>query len=220
MAKQPRGSFIVLEGIDGSGTTLQTRALADWFRQHGREVLETREPTSGAIGALIRERLSVRAAALDPAALALLFAADRVDHVAREVAPAVAAGLVVISDRYLLSSLAYQSLECDAAWVREINARALRPDLTLVLEVPVEVAFARVQRRMAQGVAVEERFDALELQRRIAEHYRLLRGDPGLGPVRVIDGTLAPDQVTAALLAAVADGLPTALPDSIPATGL
>ncbi|HEY0138850.1 MAG TPA: dTMP kinase [Nannocystis sp.] len=203
MAETPRGCFIVLEGIDGSGTTLQTRALADRLRERGREVLETREPTSGAIGALIRERLSVRAAALDPAALALLFAADRLDHLTREVIPAVAAGKVVISDRYLLSSLAYQSLDCDPAWIREINARAARPDLTLVLEVPAEVAFDRVQRRMAQGAAVEERFDALALQRRIAEHYRRFRDDPGLGPVRVIDGTTSPTQVTEALIAAV-----------------
>ena len=205
MAETPRGCFIVLEGIDGSGTTLQTRALADRLRERGRQVLETREPTGGAIGALIRERLSVRAAALDPVALALLFAADRVDHIAREVAPALAAGTVVISDRYLLSSLAYQSLDCDPAWIRQINARAARPDLTLVLEVPVEVAFGRVQRRMAQGAAVEERFDALALQRRIAGHYRQFRGDPDLGEVRVIDGTAAPEQVTAALLAAVTD---------------
>ena len=205
MAETPRGCFIVLEGIDGSGTTLQTRALAGRLRERGRQVLETREPTGGVIGALIRERLSVRAAALDPVALALLFAADRVDHIAREVAPALAAGTVVISDRYLLSSLAYQSLDCDPAWIREINARAARPDLTLVLEVPVEVAFDRVQRRMAQGAAVEERFDALALQRRIAGYYRQFRGDPDLGPVRVIDGTAAPEHVTAALLAAVTD---------------
>jgi len=203
MAPTPRGCFIVLEGIDGSGTTSQTRALADRLRGSGRNVLETREPTSGAIGALIRERLSVRAAALDPAALALLFAADRIDHLAREITPAIAAGSVVISDRYLLSSFAYQSLDCDIAWIREINARALRPDLTLFLEVPAEVAFDRVQRRMAGGAAVEERFDALALQRRVAGHYRRFRSDPALGPVSVIDGTAAPEQVTAALLAAV-----------------
>ncbi len=203
MAETPRGCFIVLEGIDGSGTTSQTRALADRLRERGREVLETREPTSGAIGALIRERLSVRAAALDPAALALLFAADRLDHLTREVLPAVAAGTVVISDRYLLSSLAYQSLDCDPDWIRQINARAARPDLTLVLEVPAEVAFDRVQRRMTHGAAVEERFDALALQRRVAEHYRRFRDDPGLGLVRVIDGTAGPAQVTAALVAAL-----------------
>lgn len=204
MADQPRGRFIAIEGIDGSGTTLQTRALAAWLARRGHTVLETREPSGGAIGTLVRERLSVRAAALDPAALALLFAADRLDHVHREVEPALASGAVVLTDRYLLSSLAYQSLDCDATWVRAINARAPNPDLTLVLEVPVEVAFARVQRRMADGAAPEERFDALALQRRIAGHYRRFRDDPGLGAVRVIDGDRPPEVVTAALVEALA----------------
>lgn len=199
MADQPRGRFIAIEGIDGSGTTLQTRALADWLCRRGFRVLETREPSHGAIGRLIRERLAVRATALDPVALALLFAADRIDHVTCEVAPALERGEVVLSDRYLLSSLAYQSLDCDAAWVREINARAPEPDLTLVLEVPAEVAFARVQRRAAEGGAVEERFDALALQQRIAGNYRRFRDGPGLGPTRVIDGARPPELVTAAL---------------------
>lgn len=201
MADQPRGRFIAIEGIDGSGTTLQTRALADWLCRRGFRVLETREPSHGAIGRLIRERLAVRATALDPVALALLFAADRIDHVTCEVAPALERGEVVLSDRYLLSSLAYQSLDCDAAWVREINARAPPPDLTLVLEVPAEVAFARVQRRAAEGGAVEERFDALALQQRIAGNYRRFRDGPGLGPTRVIDGARPPELVTAALCA-------------------
>ena len=119
MADQPPGRFIAIEGIDGSGTTLQTRLLADWLAARGHTVLETREPSHGPIGVLVRERLSVRSAPLEPAALALLFAADRLDHLAREVVPAIARGAVVLSDRYLLSSLAYQSLDCDAAWVRE-----------------------------------------------------------------------------------------------------
>lgn len=203
MADQPPGRFIAIEGIDGSGTTLQTRALADWLVERGHRVIETREPSRGAIGTLVRERLSVLAAPLDPAALALLFAADRLDHVAREVAPATGAGAVVLSDRYLLSSLAYQSLDCDAAWVREINARAPQPDLTLVLEIPAEVAFARVQRRAAEGGAAPERFDALALQQRIAANYRRFREDPGLGPVRVIDGDQPPVRVTAALCEAL-----------------
>ncbi len=203
MADQPPGRFIAIEGIDGSGTTLQTRALADWLAARGHRVIETREPSRGAIGRLVRERLSVAAAALEPAALALLFAADRLDHIALEVAPATAAGAIVLSDRYLLSSLAYQSLDCEAAWVREINARAPRPDLTLVLEIPAEVAFARVQRRAAEGAAVVERFDALALQQRIAANYRRFREEPGLGPVRVIDGDQPPDRVTAALCEAL-----------------
>ena len=86
--RERRGRFIAIEGIDGSGTTLQTRALADWLRGRGHDVVETREPSPGPIGRLVRERLSVEATPLDPAALALLFAADRLDHVAQEIEPA------------------------------------------------------------------------------------------------------------------------------------
>ena len=203
MADQPPGRFIAIEGIDGSGTTLQTRLLADWLVSRGHEVVETREPSRGAIGTLVRERLSVQSAPIDPAALALLFAADRLDHIAREIIPATAAGAVVLSDRYLLSSLAYQSLDCEVAWVREIYARAPQPDLTLVLEVPAEVAFARVQRRVAGGGSVEERFDALALQQRIAANYRRFREEPGLGRVRVIDGDQPPERVAAAICGAL-----------------
>jgi dTMP kinase len=202
MADGPRGRFIVIEGIDGSGTTLQTRAVTTWLGDRGHHVLETREPSTGAIGALARQRLAVHADA-DPATLALLFAADRLDHVAREVGPALAAGAVVVSDRYLLSSLAYQGLECDEAWVRQINCQAPRPDLTLVLDVPADVAFARVQRRTAAGASVAERFDALELQRRLAGHYRRLHDDPDLGPMLVVDGDRPPEAVTEALTQAL-----------------
>ena len=198
----PRGRFIVIEGIDGSGTTLQTRAVADWLTARGHRVLETREPSTGPIGALARQRLSVHADAA-PVTLALLFAADRLDHVAREVAPALAGGAVVLSDRYLMSSLAYQALDCDPRWIREINRHAPPPDLTLVLDVPADVAFERAQRRTAGGGSVAERFDALELQRRLADHYRRLHGDPDLGPMVVVDGDRPPAAVTDALAQAL-----------------
>lgn len=200
-----RGRFIAIEGIDGSGTTLQTRALADWLRGRGHEVVETREPSQGPIGRLVRERLAVDAAPLEPAALALLFAADRLDHVAQEIEPAVRRGAVVLSDRYLLSSLAYQSLDCDLGWVRTINRAAPPPDLYLFLRVPADIAFERVQRRAAAGAAARERFDALELQRRIAALYEAAcegveGGRPG--EIVAVDGTLPPEAVTAALAAA------------------
>lgn len=198
----PRGRFIVIEGIDGSGTTLQTRAVADWLTARGHRVLETREPSTGAIGALARQRLRVDADAA-PVTLALLFAADRLDHIAREVAPALAAGFVVLSDRYLMSSLAYQALDCDPQWIRQINRHAPAPDLTLVLDVPADVAFARAQRRTADGGSVAERFDALAVQRRLADHYRGLHGDPDLGPMVVVDGDRPPEVVTDALAQAL-----------------
>lgn len=198
----PRGRFIVIEGIDGSGTTLQTRAVADWLTARGHRVLETREPSTGAIGALARQRLRVDADAA-PVTLALLFAADRLDHITREVEPALVAGTIVVSDRYLMSSLAYQALDCELAWVRQINRHAPQPDLTLVLDVPADVAFARAQRRTASGGSAPERFDALALQRRLEGHYRGLHHDPGLGPMVVVDGDRPPEVVTDALAQAL-----------------
>jgi dTMP kinase len=113
--------------------------------------------------------------AVDGLAMALLFAADRRDHLAREISPALAAGADVVSDRYLLSSLAYQAQEAERDWVAGL-ARDLRvPDLTLLLDLPVEVAAAR---RRAAG-RPDERYDADAVQARVAARYReLCAGDP------------------------------------------
>ncbi len=209
-----RGRFIAIEGIDGSGTTLQTRALATALRARGHQVVETREPTGDMfIGPLIRESLATSAQLdgqpLDPRALALLFAADRIDHMVRRIRPAVESGTIVLSDRYVLSSLAYQSLDCELEWVRAINRHAAAPDLCLFLDVPAEVAFARVQRRRGLTGAVEERFDVPALQRRVAANYDALiswaqqNPDDGrgtLGECVRVDGTQAPEAVTRALI--------------------
>jgi dTMP kinase len=138
------------------------------------------EPSSGPIGVLIRQALQRRLPGpdattprhLDWTTMALLFAADRMDHVDSTVIPALRAGSVVISDRYDLSSLAYQSVTSHGGsdpvpWIRELNAQALRPDLTLVIDVPAEVA---EERRRARG-GVEELFEARELQARLATVY-------------------------------------------------
>jgi dTMP kinase len=175
-----RGCFIVLEGIDGSGTTTQAQRLAERFRRGGREVVTTCEPSSGPVGSLIRQALACRLSEagdqpveLDWATLALLFAADRTDHAARCIEPALRAGVHVISDRYDLSSCIYQSLtapepEQALVWVRELNARVRRPDLTLVLDVGAGVAEARRARRGGEP----ELFEKRSLQQRLAEAYK------------------------------------------------
>ena len=167
--------FIVLEGIDGSGTTTQLGLLERHLQGRGRRVHATREPSTGPIGRLLREILlgdhkSPAGAPVDGLAMALLFAADRRDHLAREMSPALAAGFDVVSDRYLLSSLAYQAQEAERDWVAGL-ARELRvPDLTLLLDLPVEVAAAR---RRAAG-RPDERYDADAVQARVAARYREL----------------------------------------------
>ena len=145
-----RGRFIVIEGIDGAGTTTQARRLGERLREAGRKVHVTAEPSGGAIGALVRQVLSGRLRGrapdgpFDAEALALLFAADRLDHARAEIEPALQAGIDVVSDRYTLSSLAYQSLTTgDARWVDQVNARAPAPDVTILLRVVPAVAFAR-----------------------------------------------------------------------------
>lgn len=205
------GTFVVFEGIDGAGTSTQAERYAAHLRRSPRAVHVTHEPSAGPVGALIRQVLSGRLALAGPCQaelMALLFAADRLDHVATEIAPHLERGGVVLSDRYDLSSLAYQSISALSAgddpaqvvaWIRSLNRAARRPDVTVVLDVDPQVAAARRQQR---GGA-PELFDGLDLQARLAEAYRgaeaLVPGD------RVIhlDGNPSADEVAAAIVSAL-----------------
>lgn len=204
--------FVVLEGIDGSGTTTQLECLADHLRARGRTVLPTREPSTGPIGKLLRELLlgahPIPAAArersddggVDGRTMALLFAADRRDHLAREIEPALAQGTDVVSDRYLLSSLAYQAVEADRVWVEALAEGIRQPDLTLVLDVPIAAA---AERRRRAGRPTE-RYDADATLQRVAENYRRL-GSEGRrwGKVVLVDGSGTRDAVARAVAAQV-----------------
>lgn len=191
--------FIVLEGIDGSGTTTQVDRLAARLRAGGRRVLATREPTAAPIGLLLREILAGRHAnpdgtTMDGRAMALLFAADRRDHLTREIEPALAAGYDVISDRYVLSSLAYQAVEADRAWVERLSEGVRAPELTLLLDVDIGVA---AQRRLKAGRPIE-RYDADGTLARVAENYRRLAA--GAPAVVSLDGSASVDEVTEAIV--------------------
>ncbi len=176
------GRLIVLEGIDGAGTTTHARRLVETLRREGHAVELTWEPTKGPIGALLRRALEGRALdpeaseptarAFDWATMALLFAADRRDHVETRLLPALREGRVVVSDRFVLSSLVYQSAtspqgEAALPWLRALNQEAPRPDLTLVLDVTLATSEAR---RHARG-ASPELFERRELQARLAALY-------------------------------------------------
>lgn len=174
------GRFIVLEGIDGSGSTTHTKLLSKALRKQGHDVRTSCEPTNGPVGSLIRQVLQRRLLVSDGdtvrpfawSTMALLFAADRLDHLDSFVLPGLEDGAIVISDRYDLSSLAYQSATAPGGaevlpWIRQLNARALRPDLTVVLDVTAEVAEERRERR---GGA-EELFEKREIQAKLARLY-------------------------------------------------
>jgi len=194
--------FIALEGIDGSGTTTQLGRVVAYLESRGRRARATREPSNGPIGRLLREILLGQhrgpdGDAVDGLAMALLFAADRRDHLRREIEPALAAGIDVVTDRYLLSSLAYQAEEAQRDWVAGLARDIRRPDLTVLLDVPVSVAAAR---RRAAGRPTE-RYDDDGVQTRVAENYRrLARADSS---IVALDGALTPDAVTGAIAGAV-----------------
>jgi dTMP kinase len=198
--------LIVLEGLDGAGTTTQVERLASALRAEGQAVLTTREPSDGPVGVLIRQALTGRlvlpggAGPLAPETLALLYAADRTDHLRAKVLPALEAGQVVLSDRSVLSSLAYQGASLPMEWVESLNAHAVPADLTLFVGVSIEVA---ARRRAARG-GPEELFDAEEKQRRISRQYEAairLRGKRE--HVVRIDGDQPVEAVTAECLAQV-----------------
>jgi len=192
------GRFIVLEGIDGSGTTTQAARLAESLREAGNAVVSTREPSDGPIGALLRQALTRKVVGLSDRALALLFAADRLHHLAAVVDPALAEGKVVVSDRYVLSSLAYQGMRLPLAWVEALNAAARRADLTVFLDVDPGTA---ARRRQGRGGA-EELFDADEVQRAVARAYRrVVKRHARTQRVVQVDGRGSPDAVAREILA-------------------
>jgi len=148
-APPSRGVFVVLEGGDGVGKSTQADLLVGWVRSRGREAVPTHEPGASAIGPAVRALLLDRDSPLSSAwAEALLYAADRAEHVAGVVRPALDRGAVVVCDRYIDSSVAYQGVSrgLGAQRIAQVSAWAtdgLRPDLTVVLDLDPEVALAR-----------------------------------------------------------------------------
>ncbi len=196
-----RGRFVAIEGLDGAGTTTQARLLVERLRAAGRAAHLTAEPSGGPVGALVRQVLQRRVTGgrggdFDAQALALLFAADRLDHVAAEIEPRLAEGCDVVSDRYTLSSLAYQGLTTgELAWVEAINRRAPAPDLTVFLRVRAGLALGR---RQAAGTT-PELYEVADFQARVARSYQrslqLLRRRGQR--VEVLDGEAPVERVAA-----------------------
>ncbi len=188
------GRFVVLEGGDGSGKSTQARRVASRLRERGVAVCETFEPGATAAGAVIRELLLHRRAPIATTTEALLMAADRAQHVTEQIAPSLAAGQWVVSDRYLPSSLVYQGvvrgLGVDA--VEELNRAATgaaAPDLVVVLDVPDAVAAARLG---ASPDRLESEGEAFHAAVRAA--YRSLAAERGWS---LVDGDADVDTVSA-----------------------
>lgn len=211
---QQPGRFIVLEGTDGSGSTTQGDLLAAYLQSEGLEVVRTAQPSDLESGQLIRRILRGEVGgsktAVDAAVVALLFAADRVDHGHRVVRPALQCGAWVVCDRHLGSSLAFQVSDqahagqgVDTAWVLAINERAMTADLTLWLDVPVDIALQRIE---ARGKPLE-RFETAAMLTRVRDRYQALHDHPPplLGPLHRIDAAAARETVACAIRQTVQD---------------
>ena len=194
-----RGLFVTLEGGDGSGKTTQAELLERWLVERGRTVVRTREPGGTDVGIEVREIVLHHRGEIAPRAEALLYAADRAHHVATIVRPALERGDVVIQDRYVDSSVAYQGAGrvLDPREVRSLSSWAtegLMPDLTLLLDLPPEVARERLD-------VARTRYDRLEAEaaafhdRVRAAYLEIAESEPAR--VAVVDATRPVDEIAA-----------------------
>lgn len=209
--------FIAIDGVDGAGKGTQVQLLRDALIAKGHKVHVTCEPSDWPIGAMIRRYLRREVTDGLPGwdSMALLFAADRMQHLEHEILPRLARGETVITDRYDASSIAYQSAmrgesarvgsmaSMDEAleWIAVINGHARRPDLTIILDVEPEIA---AHRRSIRGGA-EELLEKIDLQRRVRAQYAKI---PSVRPhdrMVTIDASPAADAVHERVLAAVSE---------------
>jgi dTMP kinase len=182
-----KGIFIVIEGLDGSGKTTQATLLAEKFYKI-YNVLLTAEPSRGKIGTFIRECCLYENERLPTEAEALLFAGDRIEHMYSEVKPALEEGKLVICDRYIYSSLAYQgSAGLSLEWIKTINARALQPDISIFIDVPPEKVIERLQRKKSVMETLETQQKVREVYLKYVEKGELVRvdGDREKGQVAI-----------------------------------
>jgi dTMP kinase len=190
------GKFIVFEGLDGSGQSTQSELLFEFLKEKSQirrfghtGVHLTKEPTASLIGGLIRGQLN-KDWASNPETLQLLFAADRLHHLEKEVVPLLERGITVVCDRYFYSSVAYGAAEIgDEKWLTQINSKVLEPDMVFLLKVSPKVCIQRIAANR-HGFTLFERIEKLEQvwknYSKLAHRYKNLK---------MIDGEKSVDKI-------------------------
>ena len=205
--------FVVFEGLDGSGTSTQLARLSKRLDTLALAHEETWEPTDGPIGRLIRQALSGQLG-VHPGTVARLFAADRGEHLfgAKGILERTKDGVLVVSDRYLFSSLAYQGLTCGPSLPAELNSAFPLPELLIFFDIEPRQAAARLASRKALDI-----YENIEFQTRVNDAYRTILETFGASGMRIahIDASMAEDEVEKALWAEVE---PVALRSDRPAS--
>jgi dTMP kinase len=207
------GRLLAFEGGEGSGKSTQARLLAIWLRENGYDVLATHEPGATKIGMRLRALLlDTSHTGLSPWAEVMMYAADRAEHVAGVIGPAMARGTIVVTDRYVDSTLAYQGggRQLPVQAIREVNELAtggLIPDLTFLLDLPPSVGLGR---RVSSADRLES--EPEEFHERVREAFlELARANPDR--YVVLDATQDPSQISKAVHAAVRELLPDPVPE-------
>jgi dTMP kinase len=204
-ASERPGLFLTFEGGDGSGKSTQSALLESWLVEQGRTVVSTREPGGTEVGHEIREIVLHRRGHIVPRAEALLYAADRAQHIATVVRPALERGDIVLQDRYLDSSVAYQGVgrELEADEIRKLSlwaAQGLLPDITVLLDLDVAIGRDRLDESRTRYDRLES--EAAEFHTRVRQAYLDLAAAE---PERflVLDATLPVDELAALIRARV-----------------
>jgi len=160
-----KGFFICIEGLDGCGKTTQAKLLVKKLEKMGYEAVYTAEPSCGKIGRFIKKYCLHSKKRASVIVEALLFAADRFEHVKNEILPALDNGKIVVSDRYVYSSLAYQGATgLDLEWIKMVNKHAIKPDLAIFIDVKPEIVLQRLKRKKSV-------MENLETQKKVREVY-------------------------------------------------
>jgi dTMP kinase len=171
-----KGFFVCIEGLDKSGKTTQSILLVEALCKKGFDAIYTTEPSDREIGRFIRKYILQRKDRVPTVIEALLFAADRADHIENEIKPMLKKGKIVVSDRYVYSSLAYQGaagLSLD--WIKGINNQVLKPDLAIYLDVPVEVLIQRYQSAKSVMEKIDTQKKVEEIYLKLVQEKELIR---------------------------------------------
>jgi dTMP kinase len=180
-----KGVFICIEGLDGCGKTTQAKLLVKKLKKH-YDALCTAEPSRGNIGKFIKKNCLNAEKRGSVLVEALLFAADRVDHVQNEISPALSKGRVVVSDRYLYSSYAYQGAAgLELEWIEKLNKHAIRPDLAIFIDVKPETVVQRLKRKKSVMEDLETQKKVREVYLKYVQKNQLVRLD-GNKPKRAV----------------------------------
>jgi dTMP kinase len=186
-----KGIFICVEGLDGCGKTTQTKLLVKRLKRMSYDAVYTAEPSRGKIGLFIKKYCLHGEKRTSAVVEALLFAADRFEHVEREIIPALQRGKIVVSDRYVYSSIAYQGAAgLDLKWIKMLNEHAIQPNLAIFIDVEPEAVVQRLKPKKSVMENLATQCKVREVYMKFVESGELVKIDGSRSKRKVADGIL------------------------------